>query len=517
MKNAIGIEIPESLGGLGKLEPFQGAWARLKRGWMDEVVAPRPIKANTPRADKRIDSLEAAIAKCEPHDGMTVSFHHHLRAGDGVVSKVIEILHRMGIRDITLASSSLTSAHDPLVPYVQDGTITRIWSSGIRDGLGTAITRGDLAYPVVIQSHGGRVRAIKTGRIKIDLAILAASAADCEGNATGCHGPSAFGSIGYAMADADYARYVIVVTDNIVDYPCLPMSIKQTTVDYVVRVDTIGDPSKIATGTTRITKSPMDLRIAEMAASVIEHSGYMEPGFSFQVGAGGASLAAAKFLREAMKKRGIKGGFALGGVTSYIVDMLYEGLFEVVFDVQSFDAAVSSSLKDNPLHIEISCDQYGNPYNCGAITNKLDVVVLGALEVDEQFNVNVITGSEGFVRGASGGHSDTAAGAALTVVVCPSFRGRIPIIKERAHSVVTPGESVDVVVTERGICVNPRHAGLADRLRKANLPVREIHDLRQQVDAITGGPSPIRLTDKIVGLIEYRDGTIIDIIRQVKE
>jgi citrate lyase subunit alpha/citrate CoA-transferase len=143
--------------------------------------------------------------------------------------------------------------------------------------------------------------------------------------------------------------------------------------------------------------------------------------------------------------------------------------------------------------------------------------VLGALEVDEQFNVNVITGSEGFVRGASGGHSDTAAGAALTVVVCPSFRGRIPIIKERAHSVVTPGESVDVVVTERGICVNPLHAGLADRLRKANLPVREIHDLRQQVDAITGVPSPIRLTDKIVGLIEYRDGTIIDIIRQVKE
>ena len=162
MKNVIGIEIPESLGGFGELEPFQGAWARLNRGWMDEAVAPRPIKAKTPRADKRIERLEAAIAKCEPHNGMTVSFHHHLRAGDGVVSKVIEILHRMGFREITLASSSLTSAHDPLVPYVKDGTITRIWSSGIRDGLGTAITRGDLAYPVVIQSHGGRVRAIKT-------------------------------------------------------------------------------------------------------------------------------------------------------------------------------------------------------------------------------------------------------------------------------------------------------------------------------------------------------------------
>jgi citrate lyase subunit alpha/citrate CoA-transferase len=148
--------------------------------------------------------------------------------------------------------------------------------------------------------------------------------------------------------------------------------------------------------------------------------------------------------------------------------------------------------------------------------NKLDVVVLGALEVDVHFNVNVITGSEGDVRGASGGHSDTAAGAKLTVVVAPSFRGRLPIIKKRVNNVVTPGESVDVVVTERGICVNPKNVNLEATLKKAGLPVVPIEQLEREVDRITGVPDPIEHTDKVVGVIEYRDGTIIDTIKQIK-
>ncbi|UJX42150.1 hypothetical protein K9F62_05575 [Desulfovibrio sp. JY] len=336
MKNAIGVDVPNCVEGVGELEPFRGAWAKLGKGRINEVQVARPAKAILPHADKLVPTLAEAIAKCDPHDGMTISFHHHLRSGDSAVIAAIGLLRGMGIRDITLASSSLTPAHDALLPYIQDGTITRIWTSGIREKLGEAITQGALEHPVMIHSHGGRVRAIKTGRIAIDLAIIAASAADNEGNATGCHGPSAFGSIGYAMVDAEFARNVIVVTDNLVPFPCLPMSIKQTCVDYVVKIDSIGDPSKIASDTTRITKSPMDLFIAEMASKVIEHSGVMRQGFSFQVGAGGASLAVAKFLREIMKKRDIKGGFALGGVTSYIVDMLNEGLFETIFDVQSF-------------------------------------------------------------------------------------------------------------------------------------------------------------------------------------
>lgn len=517
MKNAIGRQIPEFIEGLGKLEPFLGAWEKLKKGWMDEKTVPPPNKAKLPHQCKSCVGLKDAIVKTNPHDGMTVSFHHHLRNGDQLLVRVIDILAELNIRDITVASSSLNASHDKLGAYFTDGTITKIFTSGIRGELGRVVSEGALKHPVTIHSHGGRVRAIHTGKIQIDLAVIAAAAADVEGNATGSHGQSAFGSMGYASIDARYAKQVIIVTDNIVDYPCTPTSIKQHYVDYVVKVDSIGDASKIATGTTRITKSPIDLRIANLAAEVIEFSGLFNEGFSFQVGAGGASLAVAKFIRDKMKIKNIKGSFLLGGVTSYCVDMLNEGLFKTIFDVQSFDAAVSTSILNNRKHIEITSNYYANPYNCGCMTNKLDIVVLGALEIDTSFNVNVVTGADGALRGASGGHSDTASGANLTIVVCPSFRGRLPIIKNRVHTVVTPGETVDVLVTERGVCVNPNKPKLEQKLIEAGLNVKKIGDLQKEIEQITGIEKPIEFTDKIVGVVEYRDGTIIDVIRQVKK
>ena len=516
MKNVIGREVPEYIEGIGKTDMFIGAWEKLKKGWMDEVTIPPPNKAKLPHQSKICLTLEEAIAKTSPKNGMTISFHHHLRNGDNVLVRSIEILANMGIKNITLACSSLNEVHSPILKYLRDGTITKIWSSGIRGDIGKAISEGVLAIPVTIHSHGGRVRAIHTGKINLDLTIIAASAADEEGNATGSHGKSAFGSLGYASIDTRYSKQVIVVTDTMVEYPCIPISITQNFVDYVVEVASIGDASKIATGSTRVTKSPIDLRIAKLAADVIAHSGLFKQGFSFQVGAGGASLAVAKFIREKMKKAEIKGSFILGGVTSYVVDMLNEGLFKTIFDVQSFDAAVSSSLMKNSNHIEIPAALYANPFNCGCMTNKLDIVVLGALEIDLNFNVNVVTGSDGAIRGASGGHSDTASGANLTIIVCPSFRGRIPIVKKTINTVVTPGETVDVLVTERGICVNPLRPELEENLKNAGLNVRNIQDLQEEVEAIVGKAKEVEYTDKIVALIEYRDGTIIDVVRQVK-
>ena len=248
MLNSLGREIPEYIEGIGILEPFQGALTKLSKGWMDEPTIPAPNKAYLPHQSKLCKTLEEAIIRSNPHNGMTVSFHHHLRNGDILLVQTLTILHNMGIREITLASSSLNECHDPILPYLKDRTVTRIFSSGIRSQLGRAIALGVLETPVVIHSHGGRVRSIHTGKIQIDLAIIAASAADCEGNATGSHGKSAFGSIGYAVIDARYAKQVVVVTDNLVDFPCIPLSISQNFIDHVVLVDSIGDASKIATG-----------------------------------------------------------------------------------------------------------------------------------------------------------------------------------------------------------------------------------------------------------------------------
>jgi citrate lyase subunit alpha/citrate CoA-transferase len=56
--------------------------------------------------------------------------------------------------------------------------------------------------------------------------------------------------------------------------------------------------------------------------------------------------------------------------------------------------------------------------------------MLSALEIDTDFNVNVMTGSNGVLRGASGGHS-AAAGADLTIITAPLVRGRIPCVVEK--------------------------------------------------------------------------------------
>lgn len=504
--------LPQHIEGYGDVIPFQGSAAYLKRPLPPRIAA--AARRSAPHSSKLRDSLRAAIEACQPFDGMTVSFHHHLRVGDSVVMTTVELLAQMGIKNIRLAASSLTSAHEGLVPYLQDGTITRIWTSGVRSGLGKAISAGLLTTPVVIHSHGGRARAITTGELTIDLAVIAASATDEQGNCTGTVGPSAFGSLGYAQVDAQYARQTIVVSDNIVPYPCVPISIPQTQIDHVVRVDAIGDVRKIATGSTRITKSPMDLLLARRVADVLYASQAMTPGFNFQLGSGGASLAVAKYLRPYLRDEQFKGGFLLGGIVAEAVALKQEGFFDAIVDVQSFDSAVAHSMADDPCHLEISADTYANPFSGGCMTDLVDICVLSALEVDTDFNVNVITGSQGVIMAASGGHSDTAFGAKLTVVVCPSFRGRVPTLVEHVTTCVTPGEDVDLLVTERGICVNPKRPELAERLKAARLPVVDIQMLKAKVDKLLGVPAQQSFDDRIVGVVQYRDGSVIDVIRQ---
>ncbi|MDD2717149.1 MAG: citrate lyase subunit alpha [Candidatus Wallbacteria bacterium] len=514
MKNKLGIEIPEKIEGVGSLIPFQGEFT-LINSQTEKYKTPQPIRKSK-TGHKLLPDLKNCLEKLSLRDGMCISFHHHFRGGDETVFKVISLIAEMGFKNLTIASSSLTTAHDPLIPFVENGVISRIWTSGLREKLGKTISAGKLGIPVIFHSHGGRARAIETGKLKVDLAFIAAAAADCEGNATGSFGKSACGALGYPMVDSEYAAEVVVLTDNLVEFPCHPASIKQHNVDYVVPVDRIGDPKKIGTGSTRLTRNPLDLRIAQLATQAIDKCGYIKPGFSLQTGAGGASLAVAKFIRELQRERKIKGSFLLGGITSTMVEILEEGLFNVAYDVQSFDDMVTHSIYKNQQHVEISSSQYANPFNAGCFVNMLDVVILAALEVDTDFNVNVLTGSDGLVMGASGGHCDTAAGAKLTVVVAPSMRARTPIVRDKIATIVTPGCSVDLLVTERGICVNPARTELIETLKRSRLPILEIHDLAKNVEKLCGKPAPIEWDDKIVGLVEYRDGSIIDVIRKVK-
>lgn len=511
--NAVGREIPKYIEGIGELKPFQGAFAYEPEG---KKMAPK-ISKIVPGKEKVVEGIRKSLELCEIKDGMTISFHHHFRNGDYLVNMIVDEIAAMGIRDITIVASSLQSVHSPLIEHIKNGVITGIQTSGIRGELGETISRDKiLEKPVIIRSHGGRPRAIEAGDVKIDIAFIAAPAADRYGNVNGVEGPTACGSLGYAMIDAEYADKVVVVTDYMVDYPACPISIPQTLVDYVVVVDKIGDPKGIVSGATRITRDPLELLIAKRASEAIIASGLVKDGFSFQAGTGGASLAVAYFLREKMRQDGIKGSFAAGGTTGYLVEMLEEGLFKSLLDVQCFDLNAVESIKNNPNHIEMSASFYANPHNKGCVANQLDIMILSATEIDVNFNVNVITGSNGVIMGASGGHSDTAAGSKLSIVVAPLLRGRLPIVVDDVTTIVTPGETIDAVVTERGIAVNPRRKDLYNLFKDAKLDVMDIHELKNVAEKLVGVPEKLETTDDIVGLVEYRDGTIIDTIRKVK-
>lgn len=309
---------------------------------------------------------------------------------------------------------------------------------------------------------------------------------------------------------------MVLITDNIKPYPNTPASIKQTQVDYIVQVDEVGNPDKIGSGATRFTKDPKELKIAKTVNDVIVNSEYFKNGFSFQTGSGGAALAVTRFLRTAMIEKNIKAAFALGGITKPTVDLLNEGLVAKVMDVQDFDKGAAESMKDNPYQQEIDASWYADPANKGAMVDKLDVAILSALEIDTKFNVNVMSGSDGIIRGAIGGHQD-AAMAKLTIISAPLVRGRIATIVPEVTTVITPGDSIDVIVTEVGIAINPKRQDLMAQLKNVpGLPLYTIEALQEKAAKIVGTPKPLQFTDRVVAVAEYRDGTLIDVIKQVK-
>lgn len=478
--------------------------------------AKTPVDSNTINQNKLHDSLEKAIRASGLQNGMTISFHHAFRDGDKTVNMVMDKLAEMGFKDLTLAASSLTNCHSPLIDHIKNGVVRKIYTSGLRGKLADAISNGLLAEPVHIHSHGGRVHLIQSGELNIDVAFLGVPCSDEFGNANGFSGKSRCGSLGYARVDAEYARHVILLTEELVGYPNYPASIAQDCVDGIVQVEHVGDPSKIGGDATRMTTNPRELLIARRAADVIEHSGYFNDGFSLQTGTGGASLAVTRFMADKMVRNKIKARFGLGGITASMVELHERGLIKTLLDVQCFDSVAAESLCKNPNHQEISANQYANPSSKGACVEKLDVVILSALEIDTQFNVNVITGSDGVFRGASGGHCDTAAAANLTIVVAPLVRGRIPTVVNQVTTCITPGSSIDVLVTDHGIAVNPARPEVQERLLVAKLPVMSIEELNQRAYSLTGEPAAIEYTDRIVGVIRYRDGSILDVVKQVK-
>lgn len=512
VSNAAGRMIPTEINGRETV-PYKGVAKHRPTG---RKAAPRisTVMDYPDSGDKTVPDIKAALKAAGLKDGMTVSTHHHLRNGDFVANAVFDAAAELGVRDLMWFPSASFPCHAPIIEHMKNGVVHHIEGS-MNGPLGRYCTEGNMRGMGVLRSHGGRYRAVQDGDVHIDVAVIAGPTADPFGNANGLTGPAACGLIGFALADSEYADKVIVVTDNLIDFPCVPWQIQGNNVDIVTTMPAIGDASKIVSGTTQITKSPDRLRIAEMTARFVKEAGIMHDGFSFQGGAGGTALSFAIFLMEMMREEGIKARFVRGGSTQYLTQMLEEGLTDYILDGQTFDLEGVRSMRENPGHVNTSPFTSYNYHGKGNFASMLDCVVLGATEVDVNFNANVVTHSDGYLLHGIGGWQNCLF-SKCTILPIPAFRDRIPVLVDEVTTLVGPGELIDVVVTERGIAINPLREDLLAAVAGSDLPVRPIEEIKAEVDALVGGaPAKPNLGEKVVAAIEWVDGTVIDSVRQV--
>ena len=512
VKNAAGRMVPLEVNGQ-PVVPFKGVGLFRPTGRKYSTLVPTCLDYPE-NGNKVIPTLKEALIKCGLRDGLTISTHHHLRDGDLISNEVFKIASEMKVKDLVWFPSASFPCNDPVIEYLEDGTLNRIEGS-MNGPLGRFVSEGKMKGTAVLRSHGGRVQAIQDGEVKIDIAVLVAPTADFFGNAKATGGKSACGVLGYAKTDYLYAEKVIVVTDNLIDFPCFPMEIEGNYVDYVVVVDKIGIPEKIVSGTTQITKSPDRLLIAELTASFLLKSGILKDGVSIQAGAGGTSLAIGVFIQEILKEHAWKSRFGFGGSTKYMVNMLEEGQMGYILDAQAFDLESVKSIEKNPTHIPFPVFNAYNFHSKGNLTSMMDIMILGATEVDVNFNGNVVTHSDGYLQHGIGGWQNCLH-ARNVILPLPLFRDRQPVIVDEVTTLCGPGELIDVIVTERGIAINPLRLDLLERIKGSGLPIKTIQELKDEAEKICGKPDKPHFYDEIVAVIKWEDGTVIDTVRKIK-
>jgi citrate lyase subunit alpha/citrate CoA-transferase len=75
---------------------------------------------------------------------------------------------------------------------------------------------------------------------------------------------------------------------------------------------------------------------------------------------------------------------------------------------------------------------------------------------------------------------------------------------------------IDVVVTERGIAINPRRQDLMDAVKGSKLPIRPLQEIKSEVERICGGkPQGPKRGDRPVAVVKWVDGTVLDSVWQV--
>jgi len=496
-----------------------------------QIVGRRGAAPIAHRSSK-VTSLEAVMDLIA--DGDVISYPHYYRTGDKGLEQVVAALRAAGKRHIILYGNALFDHTDPwLIEAVRDGVISGVYGNVYRK-FGAHVMAGDLLpWKTVGFSHGNRVRKLQTGEVHIKVAFGPVPMADVHGNANGLMGRESqwCGPLGLFAADAEFADYVCLLAGTVSQSLIMPASLSMEQVDFVVPMEVPGLSEGIGSGTLNVEKAranPFNAQIADNITQVMLASGVLKENFNFQVGSG-AGLIVLENIRTLLKQRAIHANFAIGGVNSLHVEMLEEGTLKHLLHGQLFEPSptVVQSLLSHPGHHEITAGFYASVANKEAAVNMLDLAVLSALEVDLQFNLNTVC-ANGRIIGGIGGGQDVAAGADLTVIFLPLATGKngkgFPKVVDKVYTRTTPGEVVDVIVTEEYVTVNPasqsRHKErLLEDAGKYGIELISIEALHEKsmTKAQQFGTLPVaaETTDEVVHVVEWRDGTLLDTIKQV--
>jgi citrate lyase subunit alpha/citrate CoA-transferase len=514
--NAIGRQVPEGY------RPFKGLDIDYIPKFLPEVF--RGIKA----CDQMRPSIRAAIERCGLEDGDTISFHHGLRNGDKVLEQVLRVVIDMGFKDIAIAPTSLFPCHIPIImEAIEKGVVTQIKGGSVRGELGNLIARGGMLKMFETRSHSGRAADVETGQLEIDVAFCAAASSDRFGNCNGWRGKpnSMFGFLSFMVPDSRFAKKgFVVITDTIVQgvSPYLTLGMQQVT--DVVEVESIGDNHGLTSGETVTSNiTPERMRTLSNLVSVIKAMDIQGRKPCVQLGSG-IGLAAINHLA----KEGILIDMMIGGVTEDLIAATHAGLVHQLFNGQSFDRVAAITMRSMwNTTTPMDMIQYGSPYR-PPVTGLLDVGLLGGIEVDSNFDVNVTTFSTGIPSKAIGGHVDVARGADVAIVQVPLNRKGQRIIREEVTTVSTPGRyCVDFVMTPEGMIVNDlptnpkaaRNLDLKKKMQKNGTAFLSMDEaISKAAKYAKEFPAPVEpeFGDRIVGVVKYLDGTVLDSIREVK-
>ncbi len=493
----------------------------------------RHIVRSIPHRQTKVVSLAQVMEVI--NDGDTVSYPHYYRLGDFGLKAVVDALRAANKKDIKIYGNAFFNHVDPwLIEAVRDGIIGGVYGN-VYGKLGGHLVKGELLPWVGVGfSHGNRVRKMQTGEVNIKVAFGPVPIADRWGNANGLYGKEEqlCGPIGLFSADAEYAEYVCLLAGTISDTVVMPTPVSMEQVDFVVPCDPPGLNEGIGSGTLDVAKArsnPFNAQVAENITNVIRAAGVVRDDFSFQVGSG-AGLLILENIRTMLKENKIRANFSIGGVTSLHVDMLEEGTLYQLMHGQLFEPSkrMFDSMINNPHHHEITTSYYASVANKESAVNMLDLAVLSTLEVDLGFNLNTVCAG-GRIIGGIGGGQDVAAGADMTIIFMPLATGKngkgFPKVVDKVYTRTTPGEVIDVVVTEQYAAVNPDSKStykdaVLERAKDFGVELISIEELHHKSVAKAEEfgviPSPMPTTDEVVHVIEWRDGSLLDVIHRVE-